>query len=404
MSHTWVKRLLPVAIIIIALLIGWALVSMQSSPVKKPNVQPSPNVEVVTISRQPFQLTVNSQGTVTAKRKIEWASKVAGRVIWVAPEFVEGAEVEAETLLMKLDPIDYEVAVAEAQANLADANLTLTEERNEFRRGTNYRANNALEAATSLRQPKLAQVEASYKAAEAKLKQAQADLAATKIKAPFTAVIDNKQVDLGQYVSTGTVLFNLLNTKTAEVRLPVTTADIGFIQAQIPLNGHYPQVKLSASFGRSEQSWMGQLVRIERRVDRDTRTFFVVAEVDQPYDLQRHVMPLSMGLFVDAEIEGISVSAAVRIPRAALHDDRFVYLVNDGVLQRDDVTVLRREYDSVVISQGLEDGDQLVMTKLDLMVEGMKVSAMPQTTALKSTLSDAKKSTEPDAIKQAVAQ
>jgi RND family efflux transporter MFP subunit len=406
MSHIWVKRLLPVVIIIIALFIGWLLVAMQSSPEKKPNIQPSPNVEVLTIERQPFQLTVSSQGTVSAKRTIEWASKVAGRVIWVDPQFVEGGQVAAGTLLLKLDPIDHEVAVAQAQANLADANLTLTEERSEVRRGTHYRANNAQEAAKSLRQPKLAQVEAKYKAAQATLKQAQADLAATEIKAPFAAVIDNKQVDLGQYVSAGKVLFNLLNTETAEVRLPVTTADIGFIQSQIPLNNDYPAVKLSANFGQIEQIWQGRLVRIERRVDRDTRTFFVVAEVDQPYDLARYSIPLSVGLFVNADIEGISVNDAVSIPRAALHDDTFVYLVSDGVLLRDDVTVLRREYDSVVISQGLENGDQLVMTKLDLMVEGMKVTAMPRTAVLTPALGDAmtQQHGELEPVKQAATQ
>ncbi len=378
MSQVWLKRLLPVAIIVVAVLIAQAMIALQTAPAKKPNVQPSPNVEVRTIKNEPLTLSVRSQGTVGARRTIEWASEVAGRVIWVSPDFVEGAHVEAGTLLMKLDPTDYQVALAEAEANVADANLSLTEERNEFRRGTTYRANNNQSAAASLRQPKLALVEARYKAAEEKLKQAKADLVATEIRAPFDAVVDNKQVDLGQYVSSNAVLFTLYSTNTAEVRLPVTAAEIYFIEA-IPAEGaELPRVELSASFGVNRQQWQGRLVRIERRVDANTRTFFVVADVDQPYNTEKYPIPLSVGIFVDAVIDGITVDKGVRIPRSALHGDRFVYVVDNGTLVSRAVTVARRERDAIVISDGLEDGDQVVMTKLDLMVEGMQITVIPE--------------------------
>jgi RND family efflux transporter MFP subunit len=296
----------------------------------------------------------------------------------MSPDFVEGAHVPAGALLMKLDPIDYIVAVAEATANLADANLSLTEERNEFRRGTSYRANNKQEVASSLRQPKFALVEARYKAAEEKLKQAKADLAATEISAPFDAVVDNKQVDLGQYVASNAPLFSLFSTTTAEVRLPVTAAEIYFIDAIPAAGGVMPKVQLSASFGITRQQWQGRLVRVERRVDANTRTFFVVADVDKPYDTERYTIPLSVGLFVDAVIDGITIEQGVRVPRSSLHDDNYVYVVNDGTLTSRAVTVARRAKDSIVISDGLNNGDQLVMTKLDLMVEGMRVTAMSE--------------------------
>ncbi len=376
MSHTRVKRLLPVIIIALAVLLGQGLMALQGNPSKKTKVEVSPNVEVLTINRGRQQLYVNSQGTVSAKRTIAWASKVAGRVVWVAPEFMEGTEVAEGVLLLKLDPIDYRVAVANAEASLADANLALTEERSEFRRGTNYRASQQQSAAGSLRQPKLAQVEARVKAAQETLRQAQQDLAATEIKAPFAAIIDNKQVDLGQYVTPGNTLFNLLSTDKAEVRLPITPASIGFIHIAEEGESLLPKVELMASFGRIKRYWQGRLVRVESRVDSDTRTFFAVAEVDQPYNETIHGSALPVGLFVDATIEGVSIADGVRIPVAALHDNHFVYLVDDGLLQRREVQVLQREDQTVVISGGLDDGDQLVMTKLDLMVEGMHVTVV----------------------------
>ncbi|WP_101757658.1 efflux RND transporter periplasmic adaptor subunit [Oceanicoccus sp. KOV_DT_Chl] len=379
-KNSRLKRFLPVLIIIAAILIGRGMVLMQSAPAKKVRVEPRPHVEVLTIQRSPIQLTVNSQGTVQAKRSIEWASKVAGRVTWVAPEFVEGAAVAAGQLLLKLDPIDYQVAVAQAQSSLADANLTLTEERSELRRGNAYRSSNQQADNNSLRQPKLEQVEALVKAAQEKLRQAQADLKATEITAPFTSVIDKKQVDLGQYISAGATLFNLLGTDIVEVRLPITATDIGFIHLPKAGDNDYAPVQLNASFGHVLQSWQGKIVRVERRVDSTTRTFFVVAEVDSPYDENLHAVPLSLGLFVDANIQAEKLASGVRVRRDAIHNNQYVYLVEDEKLKQRRVTVARREVDSVVITDGLYDGDQLVLTKLDLMVDGMPVMVMPTKT------------------------
>lgn len=374
MGNPWVKRLLPLVIVIVAVLLGRSLMIFKPSLPHRDKAQVSTYVDVQVVHLRSLPMSVNSQGTVTAKRNIEWASKVSGRVIWVAPEFAEGAAVAAGTTLLKLDAIDYRVMVAEAEASLADANLALTEERNELRRGNSYRADNQQDAKANLRQPKLAQVESKVNAAKERLLQAQADLEATEVKAPFAAIIDNKQVDLGQYVSAGSPLFSLLSTDVAEVRLPITSTDIQFITAAKKPDGQLPTVILSSNFGRHQQQWHGQLVRIERRVDADTRTFFAVAAVDQPYAAS-HGVALSTGLFVDAVIEGITIDNASRIPHSALHDETYVYLVIDGQLTRRAVTVLRRERESVVISSGLDDGDKLVLNKLDLMVEGMSVIA-----------------------------
>ena len=152
MSKSWVKVLLPVAIIVAAILVARGLSLFKSHPPHHPQVPSSPTVEVRLIQPAPMQLYVQSQGTVTAKRQIEWASEVAGRVNWVSSSFVEGGLVAAEELLLKLDPTDYKVAEAEALASLAEANLALTEERNEYRRGTNYRANTQQDINTGLRQ------------------------------------------------------------------------------------------------------------------------------------------------------------------------------------------------------------------------------------------------------------
>lgn len=377
----WLKRLLPVVIIGAALVLAVAMNALRDTPAKRPRVHPSPSVEVLPVVFAPLQLTVRSQGTVTPRRQIEWASEVAGRVTWVSPAFVEGSAVEAGTPLLELDDTEYRAAVAQAGSALADARLALAEERAESQRGEAYRAQQSVPAGGSLRQPKLQQVEAMVEAAQEQLEKARQDLARTHITAPFDGVIDGKQVDLGQYVGNGAVLFRLLGTDVAEVRLPVTAGDIGYIAHRDVGTENPPQVTLTATIGNQRQQWAGVIARTEQRVDPQTRTFYVVAQVQQPYSRELHAAPLVLGMFVDARIEGRTLEHGMRLPRTAVHDDRYVYVVEDGRLQRRDIPIYRHEHDTVIIAEGLSAGDRVVVNRLDLMVDGMSVTPSVRETA-----------------------
>jgi multidrug efflux pump subunit AcrA (membrane-fusion protein) len=101
--------------------------------------------------------------------------------------------------------------------------------------------------------------------------------------------------------------------------------------------------------------------------------FFLVAQVERPYDLSLHSHILAMGLFVEATFEGAAIPDAVRLPRSALHNGETVYVVRDGKLERRAVTLLRSEGESVIIGAGLESGDQVVVSRLALMTNGMAV-------------------------------
>lgn len=372
----WLKRALPLVIIAVALLVASLMNAQQDAPVRQPKAPPSPAVDVAPVVFAPMRLWVKSQGTVMPRQQIEWASEVAGRVVWVSPDFVDGNRVDAGAVLLRLDDTEYRAAVAQAESTLADARLAMAEERAELRRGTAYHAQQSDTASGSLRQPKMQQVEARVAAAEEQLKKVQQDLARTEITAPFAGVIDGKAADLGQYVSSGAVLFALSGTDVAEVRLPVTAGDIGFIDHAAIGSGHPPRVLLQASLGNQQQLWEATLVRTENRVDAELRTFYVVAELQRPYDKTQFETPLVLGMFVDARIEGKNIPAGMRLPRNAVHDDNFVYVVEQGRLQRREIPIYRHEHDSVIVTKGIEAGERVAISRLDLMVEGMPVTAV----------------------------
>lgn len=351
--------IVPVVIVAVAAFIAFQMLNSRSELPRRDREAVVPSVESVVVQPGSIQASLRSRGIVASKRSIELASEVSGRVIWVAPEFLEGGHVQEGTVLLRIDPIDYEVALSDARAVVASAELSLAEVKVVIKRAA------------------IAEAEARVEAAKQRLRQAEVDLANTEIKAPFDAVVDFKHVDLGQYVQTGSNVMKLLSTGIAEIRLPLLTSDVPFARFGQKPDGSWHEAQLTARFGNVQYSWTARLARIERRVDEETRVFFLVAEVDHPYDEAIHGQPLSVGLFVEAQFLGKEVPQAVELPRSAIYDSNFVYIIEGGKLQRREVTLIRKEQDSVILGKGLQADDRVMLSRLDLMVEGMPVSVAP---------------------------
>lgn len=347
--------LLPAAIIAVAAVLALAMVKSREQLPKRERPVEIPLVETVQVQPGPVPVRMQSRGIVTPRRTIDLVSEVSGRVTWVDPGFLQGEEISDGQLLLRIDPIDYEVAVSDAEAALASARLSLAE------------------VEVVVRRAAIEEAEARVQAAANRLRQARIDLANTEVRAPFNAVVDVKQVELGQYVSTGSPLMRLLSTDIAEVRLPILASDVPFVRYGLDESGNWRELVLTASFGNIQHSWKARLARLERRVDEQTRVFYLVAQVERPYDRSLQSQILAMGLFVEASFEGEPIPDSVRLPRSALHNGRYVYVVENGNLYRREVTLHRREGDAVIVGEGLSAGDQVVLSKLGLMVNGMPV-------------------------------
>lgn len=334
-------------------------------PEQRTKQRPVPAVEVIEVKLQPVAITIESQGTVQAKREIRLVSEVTGRVIWVSHRLQNGTLVEKDELLLKIDATDYEANVATAKAELLSAQL-------------NYKDRKARYQKDSLT---VKQAAAQVDAAEKQLARARNDLDKTQLSAPFAAAIRNKAVDVGQYIAAGNVLFELTGTESAEVRLPIHGNDISLLYGAAEENELDLPAMLSAKIGSQVAVWPARVTRIEAAVDDDTRVYYVVAQVDNPY--QQQPQPLSLGLFVQAMIEAPALSEAAVLPRGAVHEERdighYVYrLGKDDALTKQSVDVARTEKEVVVITGGLVSGDRVVVTRLQQMYEGLVVSPQIQ--------------------------
>ena len=108
----------------------------------------------------------------------------------------------------------------------------------------------------------------------------------------------------------------------------------------------------------------------------EQRLSYVVAQVERPYEksARNNRPPLKVGLFVEASIEGRQIENAFRIPRRALHEDDVVYAIDrENRIVIKEVSVLQKGVDTVIITNGLSDGDRLCLTPLEYVVMGMQV-------------------------------
>lgn len=345
----------PLGILAVAIVIAVLMVNSRPEMVARSVDQPLPQVRVQAISKASLPVTVVAYGNVTAWRELSLTAQVTGRVLWESENFEPGVVVSEGEPLLRIDKTDYELALAEARQALASAELSLAE-------------------AKALRQAaRETEAVAMVASARARIAKAQRDLDNTEINAPYNAVIDSQQVEVGQFISSGTQIARILGSDKAEIRLPITAQDIQLIDA----SSETP-VTLTSAVGPRELRWEGRVTRIEARVDDQTRSFPVVIEVPQPLDTAIHAAPLPFGTFVRAQISGRSINSAVRIPQAALHGDNDVFLLDNGELRRRPVTVERLNQGLALITAGLDDGDLLITTRLDLMFEGMQVDLIDE--------------------------
>ncbi len=371
------KWMLPVAVLAVAY--GVATVIRNVGPeieVVTPEPQPLV-VRVITAQPERVRLTVNSQGEVSAEHRIDLVSELQGSITRVAPAFVTGGYFRTGDVLLEIDATDYELARVRAEAQVAEELETMEVEKSE--------AALAAEGLFPLREARVASAEARVQSARAELAQAEADLKRTKIKAPFDGRVLFTQVGLGQYVNKGQALGRLYSTGIAEIRLPLTDQQLRYLD--LPFGARptdeFPDtaVTLLAEVGGRAAEWQGKLHRMEGAVDPDSRVWYAVVRVDDPYGLQdpEQQTPLAVGLFVEAEIEGRTVDNVFQLPRSALRNEDNVLIVDaDNRLRRRKVDVLRTDFKSALISSGLQAGDRVCVSPVEAFVDGLLVEVVPE--------------------------
>ena len=361
-------------------IIGIVLAVVLAKSAKKPESQiPQPKlpaVEVQIAEATRYTYRIQSQGTALPRTSIRLVSEVSGKVVSVAESFDVGQIFAKGDVLLKIDARDYELALAQARSQVAQAQLRLqieVKEADVVRREWQL-LNQGEPTGLQAREPQLASARAALEAALAAEEAAKRNLDRCEIRAPFDGMVARAGVRPGQFAALATPLGELFATDVAEVRLPLIASDLSFIDlprpgAKVAL-GQAPKVTLSG-WGAE---WVGRVVRSEGTVDPLNRMVYVVAQITDPYGLPNDtVAPLRSGMFVQASIEGRTQEGVVVLPRHALRGKNQVWIVSENKLTFRTVKVAFADAKQVIVAAGIQPGEQVVVSLLAAVVDGMGV-------------------------------
>lgn len=387
--------ILPAILLLMGISAAWAIMALRPQVVRQALKTETPLVSVIQVEPQTLRLTVHSQGIVTPQHEIDLIPEVAGKVIRLHPGFVAGGFFDRDDLLVTIDPRDYDYAIVQAQAQIAEAKRQLAMEEAQADQARNewQALGDGAPSALAMREPQLAEARAKLKAAEANLTLARIKRSRCELRAPFTGRFQTKNIGLGQFIQPGDKLARIYSTDVAEIRLPLSTDQLGFLdlplgesnslsRSQTPIlrqnSGQAwergPKVILTTEFAGKMQTWEGRIVRTEGSLDESTGVLYAVAEVQEPYQEKDNRPPLLSKLFVQAEIEGKAMHGLFVLPQSAMNASQEVLLIDAGhKLHIHRLDVLRNEPDRILVKKGLNTGDRIVTSGVQVPVEGMTV-------------------------------
>ncbi|GMQ49102.1 efflux RND transporter periplasmic adaptor subunit [Vibrio sp. 10N] len=330
----------------------------------------TPRVKTQILQAQTHQVQISSFGEVVPLERTALSTQVSGEVTSWHPNFVSGGVVKRGEVLFTIEKDDYQAAVLQAQAELAQAQATLIEERAKAK-VAERQAKKIKDTQVSdlyLRIPQVLSAEARVKSAQAGLRRANRDLENTEVEAPYDALVVSRNIGVGQYITAGSQVAEINNIEHAEVMVPIAGFDAPFLPKDI----EGVKAKIIAK-GRIEAVREGKIVRDLGVVDSATRMVNMVIRIEDPYGLQSDETPLPFGSYVEVQFNGRQVQALFKVPQELVIDERVWVVDPDDKLIPKPVHVLREEQANFFIDAGIENGDELVLTVPEFPQIGMAI-------------------------------
>lgn len=375
--------LLVMAILAVAVLITVLLIKNKKSPPKSPPTERGALVEIFETAAHDYPLTIKASGTVAARRQISLEPQVSGKIVALGKGFASGAFFTKGEMLVQIEPHDYRLAVDQSEAALARAEVELATTQSQAaiarleweRLGLQQQGEEA--NPLTLYEPQMKNARANIASAQAALELARLNLKRTTLRAPFNARIRSEEVDIGQFVRSGSRLATLSGTEAVEIIVSVPLEDLGWLKVPAAQRGSGSEATVSFRYGADEARWSGKIDRALGEVDPRGRMLQLAVIVRDPYrlrDSDSQGPKLEVGMFVDVQLAGPVLKETIVLPRRALRDNRTVWVADsDNLLRIKPVEIVRLEREQVVVGEGLEPGERVVLTTLTGTADGMQL-------------------------------
>jgi RND family efflux transporter MFP subunit len=386
---------LPLAVIAAGASVALWLMETGPQAKPRPKVRNATLVAVRTVDYSPQQTVISGMGTVAAVCNVDLKPQVSGEIIELNPNLVPGGHFRKGQTLLKIDPTDYRLTVRELATDVAIAESDLQlEQGNQLVAQKEYQllgeTVSDVEKALMLRRPQLENLRATLEAARAKLDKARVDLGRTEIKAPFNAVVQSRAVNVGTRASDATVLATLVDTDAYWVEVSVPVSQLRWIR--IPQTDGDPgalvKITDSAAWGDGV-SRQGRVIRLESDLETQGRMARLLVRVADPLSLKPDSAGkprMLIGSYVRVEIQGNAVASAAAIEREFVRNGNSVWVMDaDGNLVIRPVKIAFRGTDRLIITGGIDPGEQMVISDLSAPVAGMSLRTADDTTGQTAT-------------------
>lgn len=348
----------------------------QGGQAKKAGGRPSrplAPVQFATAQEKIVPRFLSGLGTVQAANMVTVTSRVEGQLMNIY--FTEGQSVKAGDLLAQIDPRPFEVQLAQAEGQLAKDKATLANARLDLTRyqklaGTKVISQQELDnqRATVL------QAEGSIKVDQAAVDNAKLQLTYSKITAPISGRIGLKQVDVGNFISSGTStpIVVITQTQPADVLFALPEGDIPAIQ-QAQAAGNKVLIE---AWDRNNIAMIarGELLSTDNQIDPATGTLKIKARFTNE---EQKLFP---NQFVNVKMQVETLQNAVVIPTAALqmgNEGHYVWVLSDDdTVTKHIVTVGIQDSQQVVIESGLSANTKVITDGVDKLTDGAKVEVV----------------------------
>jgi HlyD family secretion protein len=373
------------------------------------------------------QMVLTATGYIIAAHKIEVASKVNGRVAWIGVD--KGDKVQAGQVLVRLEDDEYRAQVTQQQGQLENLRAKLAELKNGSRPQEIAKARadvdqakadlensqvslnrtkelvqsgvlakqslddaqakydgdaakvNSLQRTLDLavlgpRKEEIDQVNGQILQAQGALEYAQTQLSNTTIRAPVTGTILDRNVEKGEFITTGFVgdkgakgyIVTMANLQDLQVELDISQNDfpkLGPQQKGIITTDAYP-----------DRKYQGFIEQVSPEADRAKATVQVKVKVLKPDDYLRPDMNATVSFYNDVKAEPAAAEArrVVVIPPGALQNDHVFVVLNGHAVKRA-VTTSGNSAKGVLIESGLIGGEDLIVSPPADLKDGQKVIA-----------------------------
>lgn len=382
-----VKIILPVVVIGLGAYVANWFINTRPVVARKTVELPAPRVDTLAATKGPQRVKVVGWGNVRAAQSIVLQPEVSGRITDQNSELVPGGRFKAGEMIVNIDPRDYEFAIEQRNAEVTRAESQLTEEdgkqviaKREWKLLESDMNTTDAGRDLALRKPHLRNAQAALAAAKSGLEAARLDLERTVIRAPFNALVQKELVDTGQLVTPQTQLATLIGTDRFWVQVSIPVHRLAWIK--IPgVNGTKASEGskarvIHAGIEGYEIVRMGRVVRLHGDLDPLARMARVLIAVDDPLGLKpdspNHGVPLLVGAYVHAEIEGLELPDVVAVPRIALHEGNRVWIANaEDRLEIREIEIAWRRENDVLVESGIQTGERIVTTRIATPIPGM---------------------------------